>query len=140
MAQWLPSWLEQSTTSPAVMETEVGALQVRIGWLVLVGRVTVEETVILQQHNTAVLVVRGSALSHTKQIIKSEKGLNGFIMHTFQNYCGVEVLGFSQIIWENPEIINKTDSQNRNIMPDLRQLSKNNSSIKVIKKKCSEVS
>lgn len=59
--------------------------------------------------------------------------MNGFIMHTIQNYCGVKVLRVSQIIRENPEIINKTDSQKRNIMPDLKQLSRNNSSIKVIK-------
>lgn len=40
MAQWLPSWLERSTTSPAVMETGVSALQIRTGWLLWAGRVT----------------------------------------------------------------------------------------------------
>lgn len=80
-------------------------------------------------------VAREAALSHTKQMIKNKKvfGLNGSIMHTIQNDCCVKVLGVSQIIRENPEIINKTDSQNRNIMPDLKQPSKNNSSMKVIK-------
>lgn len=45
-------------------------------------------------------------------------------MGMIQNYCCVKVLGVSQIIRENPEIINKTDSQSRNIMHDLRQLGK----------------
>lgn len=45
-------------------------------------------------------------------------------MGMIQNYCCVKVLGVSQIIRENPEIINKTDSQRRNIMHDLRQLGK----------------
>lgn len=45
----------------------------------------------------------------------------------------MRVLGVLQIIRGNPEIINKTDSQNRNIILDLKQLNKNSSSIKVIK-------
>ncbi len=54
-------------------------------------------------------------------------------MHLIQIYHSVKVLGVSQIIWENPETINKNDSQGRNITPDLKWLSKNNRSIKVLK-------
>lgn len=138
MALWLflPTWLEQSTTSPAVIETRASALRVRTGWPVRAERSTVGETVILQPHFFTVPVAGAAALSHNKQTIEKWKkvfGLNGFIIHTIQNDCCVKVLGVSQIIRENPEIINKTDSQNRNIMPDLKQPSKNNCSMKVIK-------
>lgn len=70
----------------------VSALQVRTGWLVRA------------EMSTATLpTVPAAALSNTK-------GLNEFIMCSIQNYCSVKVLGVSQIIQENPEIINKTDS------------------------------
>lgn len=60
--------------------------------------------------------------------------LNGFKEQPIQNACFVKVFGVSQIIRENPEIINKTDSQSRNSMPELKQPRKNNSmKLKVIK-------
>lgn len=52
--------------------------------------------------------------------MKTVSGVNAFNSKLLK--C--EGLGVSHIIWENLQIINKTDSQNQNIMPDLMLRSK----------------
>lgn len=131
MAQWLclPSWHEQSTISPVVMETKVSALQVRTGWLVRAERGTVGKNC----YFTATFVPTVAAFSHTKQINNNEKDTWFEWVHNVYDSNFLQRRGLGGFP-DNPgkSENNKQDTQNTNIMPDLKQLSIN-ISIKVIK-------
>lgn len=118
---WL-TWLEKSTTRPFVMETKVSALQVKTGWLDTVEKAKVGVRVILQTFYP--LSWSCSFVTRQTDDQKMKKGIRFEWLYNTVNCRCVKVLGVSQIIRENPEIINKTDSQSRNPAPDLKQLSK----------------